>query len=170
MNEVKKDWQTIVIIGAQWGDEGKGKITDYFARQVDYIVRFQGGNNAGHTIKANGELFKLHLLPSGVLYKDKKIVIGNGLVVDPKVLLTELAELKERGKEVNLILSDRAHIIFPYHILMDGIVDDAKKELASGSTKRGIGPCYADKINRIGIRVADLMNFEIFKKKIRSSF
>ena len=170
MNEVKKDWQTIVIIGAQWGDEGKGKITDYFARQVDYIVRFQGGNNAGHTIKANGELFKLHLLPSGVLYKDKKIVIGNGLVVDPKVLLTELAELKERGKEVNLILSDRAHIIFPYHILMDGIVDDAKKELASGSTKRGIGPCYADKINRIGIRVADLMNFEIFKKKFAQAF
>jgi adenylosuccinate synthase len=170
MNKEKKDWQTIVIIGAQWGDEGKGKITDYFARQVDYIVRFQGGNNAGHTIKADGEVFKLHLLPSGVLYKGKKIVIGNGLVVDPRVLLAELKELKERGKEVNLILSDRAHIIFPYHILMDGIVDDAKKELASGSTKRGIGPCYADKINRIGIRVVDLMNSEIFKEKFNQAF
>lgn len=164
------DWQTIVIVGAQWGDEGKGKITDYFARQVDYIVRFQGGNNAGHTIKADGEVFKLHLLPSGVLYKDKKIIIGNGLVVDPKVLLAELAELKARGKEVNLILSDRAHIIFPYHILMDGIVDEAKKELASGSTKRGIGPCYADKINRLGIRVADLMNAKIFKEKFEQAF
>jgi len=166
----QKDWQTIVIVGAQWGDEGKGKITDYFARQVDYIVRFQGGNNAGHTIKAKGELFKLHLLPSGVLYNDKKIVIGNGLVVDPRILLKELAELKERGKEVNLILSDRAHIIFPYHILMDGIVDEAKKKLASGSTRRGIGPCYADKINRIGIRVADLMNPEMFKEKFEQAF
>ncbi len=170
MNTKNKDWQTIVIVGAQWGDEGKGKITDYFARQVDYIVRFQGGNNAGHTIKVDDEIFKLHLLPSGVLYKDKKIVIGNGLVVNPKVLLKELAELKKRGKEVNLILSDRAHIIFPYHILMDGIIDKAKKELASGSTKRGIGPCYSDKINRLGIRVADLMNPKIFKEKFAQAF
>lgn len=165
-----KSWQTIVIIGAQWGDEGKGKITDYFACNVDYVVRFQGGNNAGHTVMVNNEVYKLHLLPSGVLYKNKKVIIGNGLVVDPKVLLQEIDDLEKRGKKANLLLSDRAHIIFPYHVLMDGIVDVFKKKLSSGSTKRGIGPAYSDKMNRFGIRIIDLINKNIFEKKFDQAF
>lgn len=163
-------WQTIVIVGCQWGDEGKGKITDYFANDVDYVVRFQGGNNAGHTVVVGDKTYKLHLIPSGVLYRGKRVVIGNGVVVDPGVLLEEMADLEKQGKKVNLLLSERAHLIFPYHILMDGILDNFKGKLAAATTKRGIGLAYADKTNRLGIRAVDLVNEKIFKEKFVSVF
>ena len=163
-------WQTIVVVGCQWGDEGKGKIVDYLAPRVDYVVRFQGGNNAGHTVVADNKIYKLHLIPSGVLYKNKRVVIGNGLVVDPRVLLKEIDNLSKQGKKVNLLLSERAHIIFPYHILMDGVVDKLEGKLAPGTTKRGIGPAYADKIHRLGIRAVDLKDKKIFKEKFDNAF
>ena len=168
--EKTNKWQTLVIVGCQWGDEGKGKITDYFADQVDYVVRFQGGNNAGHTVVVGDKTYKLHLIPSGVLYKGKRVVIGNGVVVDPKVLLEEIANLKKQGKEVNLLLSERAHLIFPYHILMDGVLENFKGKLAAATTKRGIGLAYADKANRLGIRVIDLIEKDIFKEKFKNVF
>lgn len=163
-------WQTLVIVGCQWGDEGKGKITDYFADQVDYVVRFQGGNNAGHTVVVGDKTYKLHLIPSGVLYKGKRVIIGNGVVVDPKVLLEEMANLEKQGKKVNLLLSERAHLIFPYHILMDGVLENFKGKTAAGTTKRGIGLAYADKANRLGIRAIDLIEKDIFKEKFKQVF
>jgi adenylosuccinate synthase len=164
---MKKDWKTVVIVGAQWGDEGKGKVTDYYGSKADYVVRFQGGNNAGHTISHNGQVLKLHLLPSGVMHPRAKVVIANGVVIDPKVLFEELALLKKVGLTPKLLVSDRAHLIFPWHIYLDsaGEVWQEKQKLSAGSTGRGIWPAYADKAGRVGIRVVDLLNPGIFKRK-----
>lgn len=150
--------QTIVVLGAQWGDEGKGKICDYYAKDVDYVVRFQGGNNAGHTLVVNGEVHKLHLLPSGILHHNKRIVIGNGMVIDLKILLSEIEHYKNKGINPNLLISERAHVILPQHIISDGQTDEAKGKLAAGTTRRGVGPCYADKMKRVGLRIIDLLN------------
>jgi adenylosuccinate synthase len=157
----------IVIVGAQWGDEGKGKITDLLAEQVDAVVRFQGGNNAGHTIVRDGEEWKLHLIPSGVLYPGKRCVIGNGVVIDPKVLIGELDALRSRRVDVSgLRISANAHLIMPYHLLLDSAGEARLGSLQIGTTRRGIGPCYADKAARLGIRVQDLLDEKILKKKI----
>lgn len=160
---------SVTVVGTQWGDEGKGKVTDYYAEKADYIVRFQGGNNAGHTIVFDGKKFKLHLIPSGIFRSDKTAAIGNGVVVDPKVLLDEIKELNERDIETdNLLLSDRANLIMPYHRVMDGVEEKMKGNLAAGTTKRGIGPCYSDKVARFGIRVADLYNPEALRNKLET--
>ncbi|MHA1370631.1 MAG: adenylosuccinate synthase [Promethearchaeota archaeon] len=157
--------QTVVVIGSQWGDEGKGKITDLLASKADYVVRFQGGNNAGHTIVVDGERFKFHVVPSGVV-QGKVVVIGNGVVVDPGVLLTEINALKSRGIDVRLRISSKAHVIMPYHRLLDGLQDAMKGRYAAGTTKRGIGPAYADKMARIGIRMMDLVNPDVLREKL----
>ena len=159
-----------VIIGAQWGDEGKGKVTDFFSAKSDYIVRFQGGNNAGHTIILDEKTLKLHLIPSGVLHPKCKLVIGSGVVIDPSVLINELDLLKKEGLKVNLLVSDRAHLIMPYHIDIDHHLTDLQNDLAAGSTRSGIAPVYADKMYRHGLRVADLLNKDVFAKRLKKSF
>jgi adenylosuccinate synthase len=157
----------IVVVGAQWGDEGKGKVTDMLAERADAVVRFQGGNNAGHTIVRGDEVFKLHLMPSGILYPDKLCVIGNGTVVDPKVLTDELDDLRRRRVDTrSLRISANAHLIMPYHMLLDTAGEAKLGKLQIGTTRRGIGPCYADKAARLGIRVQDLLDEKILKKKI----
>src|SRR5947199_762304 len=157
----------IVIVGAQWGDEGKGKITDLLAEQADAVVRFQGGNNAGHTIVRDGQEWKLHLIPSGILYPGKRCVIGNGVVIDPKVLIDELDALRARRVDVGgLRISANAHLIMPYHLLLDSAGEAKLGSLQIGTTRRGIGPCYADKAARLGIRMQDLLDEKILKKKI----
>jgi adenylosuccinate synthase len=157
----------IVIVGAQWGDEGKGKITDLLAEHADAVARFQGGNNAGHTIVRGEEEWKLHLIPSGILYPGKCCVIGNGVVIDPKVLIEELNGLRERRIDVSgLRISANAHLIMPYHLLLDSAGEAKLGSLQIGTTRRGIGPCYADKAARLGIRVQDLLDEKILKKKI----
>lgn len=161
---------SFVVVGAQWGDEGKGKMTDYLAESADVIVRFQGGNNAGHTVEVDEQQYKLHLIPSGILYKDKLNVIGNGVVVDPRALFKEIDYLKELGVDVTperLIVSDRAHIIMPYHIEIDKLSEKMKGSHSIGTTFKGIGPCYTDKFERIGIRVCDLIDNKIFKEKLK---
>jgi adenylosuccinate synthase len=158
------------IVGAQWGDEGKGKITDFFAGSADYVVRFQGGNNAGHTVVANGETYKLHLIPSGVLYPEAVSVIGNGTVIDPKVLIEELERLEARGLTFNLKISERAHVIMPYHIAMDEAISGHQGVLGAGSTKRGIAPVCADKSYRHGIRIGDLLEPEFLKEKLEKAY
>jgi len=156
-----------VIVGAQWGDEGKGKITDLLAERADAVVRFQGGNNAGHTIVRGGQTFKLHLIPSGILHPGKLCIIGNGVVIDPKVLTDELDELRSRGIDTgSLKISANAHLIMPYHMLLDHAGEAKLGKLQIGTTRRGIGPCYADKAARLGIRVQDLLDEKILKKKI----
>lgn len=158
---------SIVIVGAQWGDEGKGKITDLLAEKADVIVRFQGGNNAGHTIVRGDEVFKLHLMPSGILYPGKLCVIGNGVVIDPKVVTEEIVELTRRGIDVSsLRISANAHLIMPYHKLLDQEGEARLGKLQIGTTKRGIGPCYADKASRLGIRMQDLLDEKILRQKI----
>ena len=160
----------IVIVGAQWGDEGKGKVTDLLAEDASMIVRFQGGNNAGHTIVRDGEEFKFHLIPSGILYPDKTCVIGNGVVLDPRVLLEEIDGLRRRGVDVgNLRISANAHLIMPYHVLLDTAGETRLGKLSIGTTRRGIGPCYADKASRLGIRVQDLLDEKILRKKIMAA-
>ncbi len=160
----------LVIVGTQWGDEGKGKITDLLARDASAIVRFQGGNNAGHTIVRDGEEFKFHLIPSGILHADKYCVIGNGVVVDPRVLLEEIEGLNRTGISVsNLKVSANAHLIMPYHILLDAAEELKLGKLSIGTTRRGIGPAYADKAHRIGIRVQDLLDEKILRKKIMTA-
>jgi adenylosuccinate synthase len=157
----------IVIVGAQWGDEGKGKVVDLLAERAQAIVRFQGGNNAGHTIVRDGEEFKFHLIPSGILYPDKLCIIGNGVVLDPNILLGEIDGLKRRGIDVgNLRISANAHLIMPYHVLLDTAGEVKLGKLSIGTTRRGIGPCYADKALRLGIRVQDLLDEKILRKKI----
>src|SRR5579862_3202040 len=157
----------MVIIGAQWGDEGKGKITDLLAERADAVVRFQGGNNAGHTIVRGGQTWKLHLIPSGILHPGKLCIIGNGVVIDPKVLTDELDELRSRGIDTgSLKISANAHLIMPYHMLLDHAGEAKLGKLQIGTTRRGIGPCYADKAARLGIRVQDLLDEKILKKKI----
>ena len=157
-----------VVVGAQWGDEGKGKIIDILARDADYIVRYQGGNNAGHTVVIGDHEFVLHLIPSGILHKGKICVIGNGVVVDPEALISEIKTLRERGIRVddNLKVSDQVHLIFPYHKEIDTLSERRKK---IGTTGRGIGPCYVDKVGRSGIRLADLLDDELFKKKLKEN-
>ena len=155
----------IAIVGLQWGDEGKGKITDYFAAGVDCVVRYQGGNNAGHTVVIKDKKYKFHLMPSGVL-QGKKVVIGNGVVVDPEVLLNEIDMLKGNGLEIDLMVSDRANVIMPYHRMLDGAEENLLGNKKIGTTKRGIGPCYSDKIARHGIRMGDLLNEEELKEKL----
>lgn len=154
-----------LVIGTQWGDEGKGKIVDYYSKDADYVVRFQGGANAGHTIKVGEEVYKLHLTPSGVI-QGKTGVIGNGVVIDPEKLICELNELKKRGIKPKLLISDRANIIMPYHKILDGIQEKLLGDKKIGTTGRGIGPCYSDKIARNGIRAIDLLNEEILGKKL----
>ncbi len=157
----------IVIVGTQWGDEGKGKVTDLLAERADAIVRFQGGNNAGHTIVRDGEEFKFHLIPSGILYPDKTCVIGNGVVIDPGVLISELDALRQRRIDIsNLRISANAHVIMPYHVKLDTAGEAKLGKLEIGTTKRGIGPAYADKSARLGIRVQDLLDGKILRKKI----
>jgi adenylosuccinate synthase len=160
----------IVIVGAQWGDEGKGKVTDLLAEQADAVVRFQGGNNAGHTIVRDGEEFKFHLIPSGILYPEKACMIGNGVVLDPRILLGEIEGLRRRGVDVgNLRISANAHLIMPYHVLLDTAGEVKLGKLSIGTTRRGIGPCYADKALRLGIRVQDLLDEKILRKKIMAA-
>ena len=159
-----------VIVGAQWGDEGKGKITDYFAGSSDYVVRYHGGNNAGHTVIVKGNTFKLHLIPSGVLYPNPLSVIGNGVVIDPKALLDEIAYLSTKNVVPNLIVSDRAHVIMPYHKLIDAALTEHQDNLAAGSTKRGIAPVYGDKMYRNGIRMIDLLEPDVFLEKLNKSY
>jgi adenylosuccinate synthase len=160
----------VVIVGAQWGDEGKGKVTDLLAERADVIVRFQGGNNAGHTIVRDGEAFKFHLIPSGILRPEKASVIGNGVVLDPRILLGEIDGLRRRGIDVgNLRISANAHLIMPYHVLLDTAGETKLGKLSIGTTRRGIGPCYADKALRLGIRVQDLLDEKILRTKIRAA-
>jgi adenylosuccinate synthase len=160
----------LVIVGAQWGDEGKGKVTDLLAERAEMIVRFQGGNNAGHTIIRDGETFKFHLIPSGILYPDKICAIGNGVVLDPRVLWQELDELRRRRVDVSgLRISANAHLIMPYHVMLDTAGEAKLGKLSIGTTRRGIGPCYADKAARLGIRVQDLLDEKILRKKIMAA-
>src|SRR5438094_870367 len=157
----------IVIVGAQWGDEGKGKIVDLLAERADAVIRFQGGNNAGHTIVRDGDEFKLHLIPSGVLHPNTLCVIGNGVVIDPRVLTGELDDLRRRRVAVDALrISANAHLIMPYHLLLDLAGEQKLGSLQIGTTRRGIGPCYADKAARLGIRMQDLLDEKILKKKI----
>ncbi|MGO0063896.1 adenylosuccinate synthase [Brevibacillus fluminis] len=158
---------TVVVVGTQWGDEGKGKITDYLAESAEVVARYQGGNNAGHTIIFGGQKYKLHLIPSGIFYKDKICVIGNGMVIDPKAFVTELEYLHGFGVSTdNLRVSDRAHVIMPYHIKLDSVEEDSRGSNKIGTTRKGIGPAYMDKAARIGIRIADLLDPEEFKAKL----
>ena len=160
----------IVIVGAQWGDEGKGKVTDLLAEQADLVIRFQGGNNAGHTIIRDGETFKFHLIPSGILYPGKTCAIGNGVVIDPGVLTGEIEELRHRGIDVSgLRVSANAHVIMPYHVKLDTAGELKLGKLEIGTTRRGIGPCYSDKAARLGIRVQDLLDAKILRKKIMAA-
>lgn len=157
----------IVVVGTQWGDEGKGKITDYLAESADVVARYQGGNNAGHTIVINGIKYKLHLIPSGIFYTNKQCVIGNGLVINPKALIEELEYLHLNGVNTNnLRISNRAHLIMPYHIKIDQLEEQNKGDNKIGTTGKGIGPAYMDKAARIGIRVADLLDEVEFRKKV----
>ncbi len=159
---------TLVVVGSQWGDEGKGKITDYLAQEADVVVRSQGGNNAGHTINFDGEKFALRSIPSGIFNPKIKNIMANGMVINPKQMLEELRGLEARGiTDYQLFVSNRAHVVLPYHEALDGAYENLKGDKKIGTTKRGIGPCYADKVNRIGIRIADLINPEIFKEKLK---
>ena len=161
---------TLVIVGSQWGDEGKGKITDYIAQESDVVVRSQGGNNAGHTITFGGEKFALRSIPSGIFNPKIKNVMANGMVINPKQMLEELKGLEERGiTKYQLFVSNRAHVVMPYHQALDGAYEQFKGDKKIGTTKRGIGPCYADKANRIGIRICDLINPEVFKKVLKDT-
>lgn len=159
---------TVVVVGTQWGDEGKGKITDFLAESADVVARYQGGNNAGHTILIDGKKYKLSLIPSGVFYKEKTCVIGNGMVINPEALIQEINYIHESGFDTtNLVISDRAHVIMPYHMLLDALEEDRKGPNKIGTTRKGIGPCYMDKAARNGIRIADLMDAEEFELRLR---
>ena len=161
-----------IVLGAQWGDEGKGKMTDYLAEDANVVVRYQGGNNAGHTVEVGEKQYKLHLIPSGILHDEKLNVIGNGVVVDPKAFFTEIDYLKEEGVKVTpekLIVSDRAHVIMPYHKVLDKLKEKARGKNDIGTTGKGIGPCYTDKFERCGIRVCDLIDKEVFKEKLKDN-
>ena len=159
---------SVVVVGTQWGDEGKGKITDFLSEKAEYVARYQGGDNAGHTIQFGGETYKLHLIPSGIFSPEKLCIIGNGVVVNPKSLVTELAYLHERNIATdNLRISDRAHVILPYHIELDRLQEEAKGDKKIGTTIKGIGPAYMDKAARVGIRIADLLDREVFEERLR---
>ncbi len=159
---------TAMVIGTQWGDEGKGKIVDYLAQRADVVVRSQGGNNAGHTVVVDDQSFALRLLPSGILFSDKTCIIGSGVVVNPAVLLQEIEGMTSKGVQISkLEISTRAHVIMPYHIRIDEEDEKLKGDAKIGTTKNGIGPCYADKVNRVGIRIDDLMDEKVFAEKLR---
>ena len=159
-----------IVVGTQWGDEGKGKIIDIIASRADVVVRSQGGNNAGHTVVNNGETYKLHLIPSGILYKDTLCLIGAGVVLDPKDFIGELDTLGARGVSfANLKIDPRAHVVMPWHITLDGLSEQFRGNSDIGTTKRGIGPTYMDKYERCGIRMYDLVNPEVFAEKVRST-
>lgn len=161
---------TIVVVGSQWGDEGKGKITDFLSEKADIIARYQGGNNAGHTIRFDNKTYKLQLIPSGIFNEEKVSVICNGLVVDPKWLLKEINNLKKTGVTCNnLKISNRAHVVLPYHLKLDEVEEKRRGSNKIGTTKKGIGPTYVDKYKRCGIRVADLLDEELFKKKLKQN-
>ena len=160
--------KTVAVVGSQWGDEGKGKVIDFLATQADVVVRGQGGNNAGHTLVVDGKKFALRLIPSGILNSNTINVIGNGIVFDPKGFFEEIEMLESNGISTkNIKISDRAHIVFPYHKELDGLAEEARGDNKIGTTKKGIGPCYMDKTERSGIRVCDLMDKEIFAKKLK---
>ncbi|THA25598.1 adenylosuccinate synthase [Streptomyces sp. RKND-216] len=160
----------LVLLGAQWGDEGKGKATDLLGGSVDYVVRYQGGNNAGHTVVVGDQKYALHLLPSGILSPECTPVIGNGVVIDPAVLLSELSGLNERGVDTSkLLISGNAHLITPYHTTLDKVTERFLGKRKIGTTGRGIGPTYADKINRVGIRVQDLFDESILTQKVEAA-
>ncbi|WP_157152035.1 adenylosuccinate synthase [Brachyspira sp. SAP_772] len=159
---------SVIIVGTQWGDEGKGKIVDYLANKAQYVVRSQGGSNAGHTVVVDNVKYKLRLLPSGILHKDKVCIIGNGVVIEPKVFLGEIDGLIEKKVNMsNLKISNRAHVLMPYHKILDELQEEDLGENKLGTTKNGIGPCYMDKASRLGIRIVDLMNKEVFAKKLK---
>lgn len=161
---------SVVLIGSQWGDEGKGKITDFLAEKADMVIRYQGGNNAGHTVVVDQQEYKLHLIPSGILYPGTTCVIGNGVVIDPKVLISELDYLEQQGVNTdNLKISLRAHLIMPYHIRLDELEEDRKGVNKIGTTRRGIGPAYMDKAARIGIRLVDLLDEEEFAERLKQN-
>ena len=157
-----------VVVGTQWGDEGKGKVVDFYASKADVIIRFNGGANAGHTIVLQGRKFKFHHIPSGILYASKTNIIGNGLVVDPKKLLEEIASVKSAGFRPNLVISPRAHVVLPYHFVLDGAEEEKKGAMAAGTTRRGIGPCYSDKAARFGIRIGDLVQPAVFRDRLHT--
>jgi len=162
----------LCVVGLQWGDEGKGKIVDALADEFDVVCRYQGGSNAGHTVFVNGEKFVLHLIPSGVLREGKLCVVGNGVVVDPGLLLEEVDELRGRGVEVtknNLAISDRAHVVFPYHKVLDRLQEDDASSGRIGTTGRGIGPCYTDKMARVGIRVGEMLDKDRFSQRLQAN-
>lgn len=161
---------SVVVVGTQWGDEGKGKITDFLSKEAEVVARYQGGNNAGHTIVFGGTTYKLHLIPSGIFFDDKISVLGNGMVIDPKAFMEELAYLKEHNINTDqLRVSDRAHIILPYHIKLDILQEDEKGVNKIGTTKKGIGPAYMDKAARVGIRMIDLLDKDVFRKKLEQN-
>lgn len=161
----------IIVVGAQWGDEGKGKVIDLLTPDYEYVVRYQGGNNAGHTVVVGDEKFVLHIIPSGILHKKKICIIGNGVVVDPKALIDEIEILnaKDVSTKGRLFISKEAHIIFPYHKTMDELKEIKKGKGKIGTTKKGIGPCYADKVARVGIRMVDLLNDSVFRDKLKQN-
>ncbi|WP_219834657.1 adenylosuccinate synthase [Paenibacillus sp. R14(2021)] len=159
---------TVVVVGTQWGDEGKGKITDFLADGADVVARYQGGNNAGHTIMIGNKKYKLTMIPSGIFNENKVCVIGNGMVINPSALIDEINYIHEHGfSSENLKISDRAHLIMPYHLVLDGLEEERKGDNKIGTTRKGIGPCYMDKAARNGIRVADLLDAEEFETKLR---
>ena len=159
---------SVIIVGTQWGDEGKGKIVDYLADKCEYVVRSQGGSNAGHTVVVDNVKYKLRLLPSGILHKDKVCVIGNGVVIEPKVFLSEIDTLIEKKVNIsNLKISNRAHVLMPYHKVLDELQEEDLGENKLGTTKNGIGPCYMDKASRLGIRICDLMDKDEFARKLK---
>ncbi|WP_182200324.1 adenylosuccinate synthase [Paraliobacillus salinarum] len=161
---------SVVVVGTQWGDEGKGKITDFLSQNAEVVARYQGGNNAGHTIKFDGETYKLHLIPSGIFFQEKTSVLGNGMVIDPKAMIEELKYLHDKGvKTDNLRVSNRAHVILPYHIKLDLLQEEDKGVNKIGTTKKGIGPAYMDKAARTGIRIADLLDKEVFQEKLEQN-
>ncbi|MBM9613896.1 adenylosuccinate synthase [Desulfobulbus rhabdoformis] len=164
---------SVVVVGTQWGDEGKGKIVDLLTRYADFVVRFQGGNNAGHTLVVDGKQYIFHIIPSGILYEDKTCVIGNGVIIDPGVLLKEMASLAEKGLTVTpgkMLISSNAHLIMPYHQRLDVARENAlSKDKKIGTTGRGIGPCYVDKVGRVGVKVGDLMDPSLFKEKLEAA-
>ena len=160
----------IAVVGSQWGDEGKGKITDFLSKEAAMAVRSNGGNNAGHTIEIGDKTFKMRLIPSGIFAAKKGAVIGNGVVINPEVMFGELDNLEKEGIDISgLKISNRAHIIMPYHILQDTYQEEAKGDKKIGTTKNGIGPCYMDKASRTGIRVCDLLERDTFEEKLRTN-
>ena len=163
---------SVVVVGSQWGDEGKGKVVDLLTKFADYIVRFQGGNNAGHTLVVEGRKFVFHIIPSGILYQDKMCMIGNGVIIDPQVLLGEIDGLRLQGLDVTparLMISENAHLIMPYHAQLDQAKEAALADGQKiGTTGRGIGPCYMDKVGRVGIKIGDLIDAELFRDKLQA--